>query len=65
MLNEPHRGYIDLKSLHSFDYNTDLHLSHMREYYSVLVNTLVLMECRISDCISIVSTRCWLPYGSR
>ncbi|KAF9255450.1 glycoside hydrolase family 5 protein [Marasmius fiardii PR-910] len=26
MMNEPHRGYIDLKSLHSFDYNTDLHL---------------------------------------
>ncbi|KIL62019.1 glycoside hydrolase family 5 protein [Amanita muscaria Koide BX008] len=29
MMNEPHRGYIDLKSLHSFDYNVDLHLSHM------------------------------------
>ncbi|KAJ7337646.1 glycoside hydrolase superfamily [Mycena albidolilacea] len=27
MMNEPHRGYIDLKSLHEFDYNTDLHLS--------------------------------------
>ncbi|KAG7096066.1 hypothetical protein E1B28_006746 [Marasmius oreades] len=26
LMNEPHRGYIDLKSLHSFDYNTDLHL---------------------------------------
>ncbi|KAK7052960.1 hypothetical protein VNI00_004280 [Paramarasmius palmivorus] len=26
MMNEPHRGYIDLKSLHGFDYNTDLHL---------------------------------------
>ncbi|KAN0133059.1 glycoside hydrolase [Lactarius tabidus] len=26
MMNEPHRGYIDLPSLHSFDYNTDLHL---------------------------------------
>ena len=32
MMNEPHRGYIDLKSFHSFDYNVDLHLSHMREY---------------------------------
>ncbi|KAJ7178177.1 glycoside hydrolase [Mycena filopes] len=29
MMNEPHRGYIDLKSLHEFDYNTDLHLSHV------------------------------------
>ncbi|KAF8885813.1 glycoside hydrolase family 5 protein [Infundibulicybe gibba] len=28
-MNEPHRGYIDLQSLHSFDYNTDLHLSHI------------------------------------
>ncbi|TCD69457.1 hypothetical protein EIP91_007583 [Steccherinum ochraceum] len=26
MMNEPHRGYIDLQSLHRFDYNTDLHL---------------------------------------
>ncbi|KAL1721732.1 glycoside hydrolase family 5 protein [Schizophyllum commune] len=29
VMNEPHRGYIDLKSLHSFDYNTDLHLSYV------------------------------------
>ena len=29
--NEPHRGYIDLKSLHSFNYNVDLHLGHMRK----------------------------------
>ncbi|KZS86841.1 glycoside hydrolase family 5 protein [Sistotremastrum niveocremeum HHB9708] len=26
MMNEPHRGYIDIASLHAFDYNTDLHL---------------------------------------
>ncbi|KAF9452093.1 glycoside hydrolase family 5 protein [Macrolepiota fuliginosa MF-IS2] len=26
MINEPHRGYIDLQSMYSFDYNTDLHL---------------------------------------
>ncbi|GJJ07312.1 hypothetical protein Clacol_001513 [Clathrus columnatus] len=25
MLNEPHRGYIELQSFHRFDYNTDLH----------------------------------------
>jgi hypothetical protein len=31
MMNEPHRGYIDLKSLHEFDYNTDLHLGVVRE----------------------------------
>ncbi|GLB39573.1 putative cellulase (glycosyl hydrolase family 5) [Lyophyllum shimeji] len=28
MMNEPHRGYIDLQSFHSWDYNTDLHLSY-------------------------------------
>ncbi|KAF8750383.1 Cellulase (glycosyl hydrolase family 5) [Rhizoctonia solani] len=25
-MNEPHRGYVSIPSLHSFDYNTDLHL---------------------------------------
>ncbi|KAG9226684.1 hypothetical protein CCMSSC00406_0006091 [Pleurotus cornucopiae] len=29
MMNEPHRGYIELPSLHGFDYNTDLHLSYV------------------------------------
>ncbi|KIJ91723.1 glycoside hydrolase family 5 protein [Laccaria amethystina LaAM-08-1] len=29
MMNEPHRGYIQVPSLHAFDYNTDLHLSHV------------------------------------
>ncbi|KAF8128604.1 glycoside hydrolase family 5 protein [Boletus edulis] len=29
IMNEPHRGYINLPSLHKFDYNTDLHLSHV------------------------------------
>ncbi|RXW11189.1 hypothetical protein EST38_g14666 [Candolleomyces aberdarensis] len=29
MMNEPHRGYLEIPSLHSFDYNTDLHLSHV------------------------------------
>ncbi|KIJ16448.1 glycoside hydrolase family 5 protein [Paxillus involutus ATCC 200175] len=29
MMNEPHRGYIDISSLHKFDYNTDLHLSYV------------------------------------
>jgi hypothetical protein len=32
MMNEPHRGYIDLPSLHEFDYNTDLHLGNIRAY---------------------------------
>ncbi|KAF8802051.1 glycoside hydrolase family 5 protein [Phlegmacium glaucopus] len=29
MINEPHPGYIGLPSLNAFDYNTDLHLSHV------------------------------------
>jgi hypothetical protein len=36
MLNEPHRGYIELASLHAFDYNTDLHLREIREYYIII-----------------------------
>lgn len=30
-MNEPHRGYVELQSLHAFDYNTDLHLGHVRK----------------------------------
>ncbi|TBU47753.1 glycoside hydrolase family 5 protein [Dichomitus squalens] len=29
IMNEPHRGYIELQSMHAFDYNTDLHLGHV------------------------------------
>ena len=32
MMNEPHRGYINVPSMHSFDYNTDLHLAHVRKF---------------------------------
>ncbi|KAJ3558217.1 hypothetical protein NM688_g1061 [Phlebia brevispora] len=39
IMNEPHRGYIDLQSMHAFDYNTDLHLGHVREW---LLSTLSL-----------------------
>lgn len=31
-MNEPHRGYIDVPSLHEWDYNTDLHLAYVRTY---------------------------------
>jgi hypothetical protein len=31
LMNEPHRSYINA-SLHAFNYNTDLHLSHVRKY---------------------------------
>ncbi|KAH8103836.1 glycoside hydrolase family 5 protein [Cristinia sonorae] len=29
IMNEPHRGYIELQSMHRFDYNTDLHLGYI------------------------------------
>ncbi|KAF9238092.1 glycoside hydrolase family 5 protein [Melanogaster broomeanus] len=29
IMNEPHRGYIELPSLHEFDYNTNLHLAYV------------------------------------
>ncbi|KZT26027.1 glycoside hydrolase family 5 protein [Neolentinus lepideus HHB14362 ss-1] len=29
IMNEPHRGYVQLPSLHEFDYNSDLHLSYV------------------------------------
>lgn len=29
LMNEPHKGYVGLESLHRFDYNTDLHISVM------------------------------------
>ncbi|KAH9834996.1 glycoside hydrolase superfamily [Rhodofomes roseus] len=29
IMNEPHRGYVELCSMHAFDYNTDLHLGHV------------------------------------
>ncbi|KAH9921814.1 glycoside hydrolase superfamily [Fomitopsis serialis] len=29
IMNEPHRGYVELHSMHAFDYNTDLHLGHV------------------------------------
>ena len=32
MFNEPHRGYVELQSFHSWDYNTDLHLSYFRKF---------------------------------
>jgi hypothetical protein len=35
MLNEPHRGYVGLQSLHEFVYETDLHLAHVRESVSI------------------------------
>ena len=40
MMNEPHRGYIELQSMHAFDYNTDLHLGHVRKLDFSIISTL-------------------------
>ncbi|KAI0293137.1 glycoside hydrolase family 5 protein [Multifurca ochricompacta] len=40
MMNEPHPGYVDLPSLHGFDYNTDLHLGDVPSaFQSFLLGT--------------------------
>ena len=40
MFNEPHPGYVGLPSLNAFDYNTDLHLSHVRELIASNLQTI-------------------------
>jgi len=57
MMNEPHRGYIDLKSLHEFDYNTDLHLSYVRTYSPSFSTSPILKRLR-SFSIPIFPARC-------
>jgi hypothetical protein len=44
-MNEPHRGYVNLESLHTFDYNTDLHLSHVRPYFFIRTRGNMLELC--------------------
>ncbi|KIK08331.1 glycoside hydrolase family 5 protein [Laccaria amethystina LaAM-08-1] len=39
MMNEPHRGYIQVPPLHAFDYNTNLHLSHVPSTSTTLLDT--------------------------
>jgi len=47
-MNEPHRGYLNLPSLHKFDYNTDLHLGTVRAYISTWYsNTLSHVDLRV------------------
>ena len=40
MINEPHSGYVGLPSLNAFDYNTDLHLSDIRELIASNLQTI-------------------------
>src|SRR5258708_5593223 len=41
-MNEPHRGYISLGSLHAFDYYKELHLHDCRGFFSALVDSIQL-----------------------
>ena len=61
MLNEPHPGYIGLPSLNGFDYNTDLHLSHVRESIALILQTITSMMIfsTYSICFPVIPTRNW------
>ena len=60
MMNEPHRGYIQIPSLHAFDYNTDLHLSHVRK--SISLATHASLNLLRSVHLPILPVGCWPPY---
>ena len=45
MMNEPHRGYVEIYSMHAFDYNTDLHLGHVREILPTVKHLQLLKPC--------------------
>ena len=69
-MNEPHRGYIDLPSLHKFDYNTDLHLGNVRAYSLPCCSVsprpmLTPMRHTFSIRLAIFPPRCWPSYYRR
>jgi hypothetical protein len=61
-MNEPHPGYINVQSLHSFNYNTDLHLGPIRERNLFLLPIADLMEDDIPSVRNpIIPVGCWPP----
>lgn len=61
-LNEPHPGYINLPSLHQFNYFTELHFHDTRTIpalFDVDAVLLTLFGARGSLCIALLRTRCW------
>ena len=56
-MNEPHRGYIELQSMHAFDYNTDLHLGHVRKWHSVYVGRTLVFTRAYSYRLPILHAR--------
>ena len=59
-MNEPHRGYVDLQSMHGFDYNTDLHLGPVRTcfvYMAVRESHILLQRLLFSRSPWVLDTR--------
>ncbi len=56
-MNEPHRGYIELQSMHAFDYNSDLHLGHVRKCCFVYARRELLLTYPYSHRLPIVYAR--------
>lgn len=63
MMNEPHRGYIELPSMHAFDYNTDLHLAHVRMYSLQFQDKLHLLKPDYSFCPTVLCSWSWPRYA--
>lgn len=65
MMNEPHRGYIDLQSMHRFDYNTDLHLGYVRTSCCVFPSTISPHILSPSYRLAVIYSRSWASYSHR
>ncbi|KAF8909720.1 glycoside hydrolase family 5 protein [Gymnopilus junonius] len=66
MINEPHPGYVNA-SMHAFNYNTDLHLSHIRKFLPfifIFSAHILTFYIHTSVRIPIVPARCRLPNSS-
>ena len=62
MINEPHPGYVGLISLNAFDYNTDLHLSHIRKLIASSLQTIpgiFIFFQLCSICFPVIPIRNW------
>ena len=60
MFNEPHWGYIGLQSLNSFDYNTELHLSHCRELIASKLQVSIFIYFQLySICFPVIPVGNW------
>lgn len=46
-MNEPHRGYVEMHSMHAFDYNTDLHLGPIRTYAHHTIRAMRLTSLQL------------------